>query len=113
MRAALRRLLDDLEELGQTHDEVYDTDVREHMAEAIVSGLLSELGTAGDPAEFGMFSAEGNVAVRQAVEKYLSTAVPTADELGLDQRERTTAIWDAEVTSSQGTPVDEFLGWLE
>lgn len=113
LRAALRTLLDDLEGVGQVHGEVYDTVVRERMAEAIVGALMPDLGAVEEPEEFGMFSDEGNAAVRQAVEQYLSVAVPRATELGLDQRGRVSAVWDAEVTSSQGTPVDEFLGWVE
>ena len=113
MRAALRRFLDDLEGIGVEHGELYDTDVREHLAEAIVTALIPDLGVTADSDEYGMFSREGNDAVRRAVERYLSAVVPMAASLALDQRERVAAVWDADAASSQGTTVDEFLGWLD
>ena len=103
LRLALVALLDALEAIGKQHEEVYDTDVRERMADAIERGEV--------PASLGMFSDEGNRAVAAALHAYLSVARSHASALGLDADGRRAAVWNEEVTSSSGAPVDDFLGW--
>jgi hypothetical protein len=65
------------------------------------------------PDELGMFSLEGNRLVRTALASYLAEATPRADALKLDEAARRAAVWNAEAASSSGTPVDEFLGWVD
>ena len=111
MRPPLERLIEALEAVAAVYEEVYDTDVREQMAEAIVRGLTEN--EFEPPAEYGMFSAEANQLVREAVSSYLATARPTADSLELDGEARLRAVWDADARSASGTGVDEFLGWID
>ena len=73
------------------------------MADAIERGEV--------PDSLGMFSDEGNRAVAAALQAYVSAALPRGGVLGLDADGRRAAVWNEEVTSSSGAPVDDFLGW--
>jgi len=113
MRDPLVRLLDAMESIGTSHEEIYDTDVRERVADAIERHLVTPSRSLAVPEDLGMFSDEGNELLRSAVERYLGEAMPIADALDLDEATRRSAIWDAEATSSSGLTVDEFLGWID
>jgi hypothetical protein len=60
-----------------------------------------------------MFSVEGDRLVRDALASYLGEAVPRADALNPDDAARRAAVWDRDAASSVGTPVDQFLGWVD
>jgi hypothetical protein len=113
MREALIRFLDALESIGVDHEEVYDTDVRERLGEAIERNLIAPGGSVDVPAKLGMFSDEADERVVAALYRYLTAARRRADELGLDEAARRTAVWDPEATSTSGATVDEFLGWVD
>jgi hypothetical protein len=89
---------------------LYDTDVRERLAETIERVLVMQSGPPEIPAELGMFSDDGNRAVGAALATYVTTASQRADRLALDEPARRAAVWDARAQSSQGSPVDDFLG---
>lgn len=111
MRGHLTAFLDQLERIGLEHDELYDTDVRERMAEVIERTLVEGAGPIDVPRSLGMFSEEGNARVQAALATYLGSALPLATELALDEAGRRDAVWDEGGGSSAGTSVDEFLGW--
>ncbi len=113
MREPLVRFLDALEAIGAEHDEVYDTAVRERMGDVIEERLITSSREGEISEDFRMFSPEGNRLVRDAVASYLAEARPIADALSLDEAARRASVWDAEAASSNGTPVDEFLGWKD
>jgi hypothetical protein len=113
MREPLVRFLDALEAIGAEHEEVYDTDVRERLAAVIEQRLITKSNQVNVPDQLGMFSAAGNQLVRGALVSYLAEASTRADALNLDESARRAAVWDGEASSSNGTPVDEFLGWVD
>jgi hypothetical protein len=113
MRESLVGLLDALDAIAADHEEVYDTDVREQMAALIEQRLIANVDGGYVPDEFGMFSADGNQRVRATLTRYLAEAMPRADALNLDEAARRAAVWDRDAVSSNGTPVDEFLGWVD
>ena len=113
VRALLVEFMDRLESIGEDHEELYDTDVRERMGEVIDNLLISPTGSTEIPADMGMFSAEGNRRVVDALRHYLDRAVPRAEELGLDAAARSAAVWDGDAISAAGSSVDEFLGWRD
>jgi hypothetical protein len=113
MRDPLVRFLDALEAIGAEHEEVYDTDVRERLAAVIEQRLIVKSSEVDVPDELGMFSPEGNQLVRAALVTYLDEAAPRADALNLDEAARRAAVWDGEAVSTNGMPVDEFLGWVD
>ena len=112
MREPLVRFLDALEAIGAEHEEVYDTDVRERLAAVIEQRLITKSNEVDVPDELGMFSGVGQL-VRAALVSYLAEASARADALNLDESARRAAVWDGEAASSNGTPVDEFLGWVD
>lgn len=113
MRDALVRFLDALEAIGVDHDEVYDTDVRERLAEAIEHNLITPTGPIETPTKLGMFSDEADERVAAALGAYLTDARRQADVAGLDEAARRGAVWDPDATSGSGATVDEFLGWVD
>ncbi len=115
MKAHLQGLLDDLAAIGEQHDEIYDTDVKEQMAEAVWDGFIAPKSGYVLPDEFGMFSAEGNSAVKAALAKYIKSANETAAERGLrTSKERLDVFQDIEVALSvDGQTYDEFFGHLD
>jgi len=113
MRELLVGFLDVLEAIAIDHEELYDTDVRERLAEVIERALVMNSDPAEVPEELGMFTDDGNRRVSAALAMYLASARGQANALGLDAPARRAAVWDAHAASSNGTPVDEFLGWPE
>ena len=112
MKGILRELLDDLERIGEEHDEVYDTDVHERMHVALTQAFVKQVEGYSLPTEFGMFSAEGNSAVREALSRYVTRAIDAAKSAGLHTPEaRLDALQDIHVVSSRGKGTyDEFIG---
>ena len=112
MDELLHRLLDNLEEVAGEYDEVFDPDVRERMHRAIERGWIKPVSGYVVPSEFGMFSREGNLAVRDALEHFLDAAPDAGADERLDTpQQRLEAFQNAEVTSSgDGHTYDEFFG---
>lgn len=111
---ALKTLLDDLEVIGMEHMEVEDTDVREQMYAVIYHGFIEQTPGAALPDTFGMFEDEGNRAVKSALRRFLSAAVPEATQLGLTQaKDRFRAFENGAITSEGGKSYDDFFGSAE
>ena len=106
----LKALLNSLERLSEEHDEIFDTDVREELSEAVYGGFIEPNSTYQLPKTFEMFSDEGDAAVRRALAQFLAAACPIADELGWTKTQRLSAFQDLEVTSREGLTYDEFFG---
>jgi hypothetical protein len=115
LQGALRDLMERLETVGAKHEEVYDTDVRERMSEAVHRAFLKPEPGYQFPPEYGMFEPEGNAAVRHALTEYVKRASARAGALGMsDPQERLAAFQDAEVaTSGEGQTPDSFFGWAD
>ena len=64
MKTALKQLVDDLDNVFEEHEELGDTDVREQMYEAISKSFIVPQAGYVLPAEFGMFSDDGNKKVQ-------------------------------------------------
>ena len=104
----LVELMEDLESVGFEHPEVFDTDVRERMADALVRGFVDREPGFELPADFGMFSAAGDQLVRQALQEFLGPALRAAE--GMHQRRtRLRALWNPYAVSITGSTIDDFL----
>lgn len=115
MKPELRSLLDALEAVGREHEELYDTDVREQMSEAIVHGFIEPEPGYALASEFGMFSAEGDAAVHRALAGFLAKSHLAARVAGLDTpAKRLEAFQDCDVvTSQEGQAYDSFFGHVD
>ena len=111
MKDALKKLLDGLDEIGSKHEELFDSDVRQNMSNAIMEGFVRQRLQYEVPQDFGMFSEAGNTAVHDAIAEYVATANEKADELGLSAfHDRLNAVQDGSVGSINGNDYDDFLG---
>ena len=117
LRKALEDLLKELVAVSKDHGEIFDTDVRERMFDAVYDGFLKPKEHYASPGSFGMFSDEGNQRVKAALENYIKRANARAEEIGLsDPNERLAAFQDTEFSVGEGEDTimfDDFFGWLE
>ena len=115
MTQILKELLDNLETIGAEHEELYDTDVREHISDAIMSGFVRQTAGYSLPDEFGMFDADADSAVKAALAQFIERATQAAASQGLDSPQaRLDAFQNPEITSSGDQQAyDEFFGHRE
>ena len=112
-RRILAALLNDLERIGEEHGELYDTDVREQLAEAVFFGFVLEKRGYELPREYGMFSEAGNAAVCDAVRRFVEAAQAEAARAGTKMNipaKRLRALEDPTVETAGGEGYDTFLG---
>ena len=113
MKHALKSLLNQLDEIASRYEEVEDTDVREQMWAAIDKGLIRPVPGYVLPKELGMFSSEGNAAVRKAIETFLKDPEVMAAGSQLPRPvDRLNAFQDGDVVSDRGTRYDDYFGYL-
>jgi len=113
MKDILKNLLDRLEAIGDDHEELFDTDVRQNMSNAIVEGFVRRRQEQDftAPEDFGMFAEKANEVVKSAIAQYIAEASQRADEVGLHSfHDRLNAVQDGSVRSIGGNDYDEFLG---
>jgi hypothetical protein len=112
MDKALRKLLGRLAHIAETHEEVYDSDVREAMRDAVFHGFVKRVPSFRMPATFETFSAEADQLIRDALVEYLNEANSRADALGLGFRARYAAFQDEHVTfGPQQLNYGDFFGY--
>lgn len=113
MKEILRKMLDRLEAIGEDHEELFDTEVRQAMSNAILDGFvrLEKNQAYKLPEYFGMFSEKANEEVKATIAHFIAEAKRRADELKICRfHDRLNAVQDESVTSLGGNDYDEFLG---
>jgi hypothetical protein len=112
MDNGLRKLLERLAHIAEAHEEVYDSDVREAMRDAVFHGFLKRVPNFQMPATFETFRAEADQLVRDALVEYINEANSRADALGLGFRARYAAFQDEDVTvGPQQLNYGDFFGY--
>ena len=112
MTKALKQLLNSLDKLVDGgHEEVMDTDVRERMHDAVYKTLVDPQPDYQLPAEFGMFSPEGNDQVRASLAKFFAHPEFTEAKKLPTPKARLDAFQDIEVESTAGNTYDEYFGY--
>jgi hypothetical protein len=113
MEELLRRLLNCLERIGNDHEELYDTECREQMSDAIMNAFVRASGADGLRDDFGLYSAEANLAVREALLECVERACTKASDLGLITfHDRLAAFQNPNVASDgDGSFSDDFFGY--
>ncbi len=106
----LKALLDELDAIQAVHEEVGDTDVREQMFATIYRAFMRQEFRYEIPDKFGMFSPDGNLAVREALLKFVAAAKPRSIET---PEARFGAFQDPAIQSSKGSTYDEYFGHAE
>ena len=117
MDEILLDLLNALEAIGEKHPELYDTECREDMGDPIFAGFISaDPASSGYevPSNVGLFSDEGNLAAKTAIQTFIDKAVPLAQQLGLDTfHKRLAAFQNPEIATPNGRPYDDFFGYTD
>jgi hypothetical protein len=108
----LEKLLTDLEEIGEEHGEIYDTECREQMREVIHNAFVFQKEEYVMPNTFGLYSPEGNEFVAKALNRYLIAIEPLTQDVQT-AKERLAIFQDDEVYSEGGESLDEFFGWVD
>jgi hypothetical protein len=112
MEQLLLELLHRLEAIGEQHKELYDSDVREAMDDAVFRGFIKPERVYVLPDKFAMFSAEGDRQVRESLAWFLPAAREAAREAGLDTfHKRLAAFQNQEVRTGQQNDYNDFFGW--
>jgi len=110
----LRDLLNRLSQIGESHEEIYDTECREQMGNPIINSFIRPLDDFELPIEFGLNSPEANSQVREALAIYIARANVMADELRLRSfHERLSAFQNGDVKSNRGDYFDDLFGWAD
>jgi hypothetical protein len=111
MEAELRKLLERLEDIGKEHREVFDSDVRQAMSNALVDGLARLRPDFTLPSTFGMYSPEADEKVYAALQAFLDAARQLVSAEGLATfHQRLAAIQNHAVITDGGNDFDEFFG---
>jgi hypothetical protein len=106
-------LLNRLEEIGEANREIYDSESRDKMSDAVINGFVRPLDHFVLPATFGLFSDVGNAKVHAAIEEYIKSAAPEAHRLGLDSPDdRLAAFQNSDIHTARGQKYfDDFFGY--
>ncbi len=114
MKKALRQLLDSMDQIFEQHEEIGDTDVKQNMYDAIHAGFIVPRPGYTLPAEFHMFSDEGNKKVQSALQKFLVHPEVLAASKSLKAAEaRLAAFQGGNVASREGNTYDFYFGYAE
>ena len=112
LRDRIAELYSSLESIGDKHAELYDTEVRERLAEALSHAFVWGHPFESEPREYGMFSRTGNAAVSRAVGTFVGAALKAAEleavKVGV-QRHR--ALQDETIKTKSEQTYDCFLGY--
>ena len=112
MDKLLLELLEALEEIGRSHEEVYDSDCRERMGDAVFHFFIAPSPRYELPKDFGLCSDDANQRVRAALSRYVESARELAAKLGLAFHARLAAFQNSDVRTSRGREqFDAFFGW--
>ena len=94
----LRRLLTQLDEIGQAHEELFDTECSDRMRAAVMAGYVRRSQDFTMPDEFGLHTAKANESVKSVLTEYIAAANQGVSELGLSQfHERLAAFQNSSV----------------
>jgi hypothetical protein len=109
----LKALLNQLERVGMSHEELYDTECRERMGNAVFDGFIRARDGFTLPSDFGLYSADANASVRNAISIYIAKANETAAALGMTSfHQRLSAFQNENVKSDvAGIYYDDVFGY--
>lgn len=103
-------LYKELEVIGHKHHELYDTDVRETLAETLLYYFVWGHPLEPEPCSYSMFSASADRKVSRAVTKFLRAATPVAAAEGIGRKARYKALQDPSILTPGGHRYDNFIG---
>ena len=112
METVLLELLHRLEVIGDEHGELFDSDVREAMDDAVFYGFIMPRPGYTLPDKFAMFKPEGDRKVLEVVSWFLPAAREAAERAGLDTfHKRLRAFQNLDVRTARQNDYNDFFGW--
>jgi hypothetical protein len=110
--SVLLELLHRLEAIGNSHEELFDSAVREAMDDVVTYGFLKPKSDFVLPTAFAMFSAEADQQIADAFAWFLPAADEAAKLDALDTfQKRLSAFQNLEVRTEQKNDYNDFFGW--
>jgi len=110
----LEQLLTALGDIGNDHEEIYDTVVREHMGDAVMAGFIRPVASFEIPESFGMYSAGADGRIKRALAIYITFANEEAAKQGLLAfHDRLGAFQNEDVRSAHGDYYDDLFGYMD
>jgi hypothetical protein len=114
MDEILKLLLDDLDRIAESSEEIFDTEVRERMRDAVHHSFIKPKSRYVLSDEFGMFTKRANAKVKAALRRFLDAAKIVAKKEGLATPDaRLAAFQNTDLTSGEGNHYDDFFGYAE
>jgi hypothetical protein len=98
MDSILRDLLERLHAIGETHEELYDSEVSERMTDAVYFGFLKPTPGYQTPDDFGLSTSAANKQLQAILSDFTTRARAIADQAGWDFRHRLDAFQNLDVT---------------
>ena len=112
MDEVLLELLERLEAVGEVHEELFDSDVRDAMDDAVFYGFIKPKAGYGLPEKFAMFTREGDQAVREVLAWFIPAAREAGERAGLDTfHKRLCAFQNHEIRTARKNDFNDFFGW--
>ncbi len=111
---AVAGLLEQLERISKAHEELTDTDVRESMHLTLTNYFVWGQERARFPRSFGMFSADGDALVANALVEFLEAAEISGELAAISVGQQRLDVLQADgVSTASGMRYDEFVGHRE
>jgi hypothetical protein len=109
----LLELLRRLEAVGDEHGELFDSDVREAMDDAVFYGFIKPKPGYTLPDKFAMFTPEGDRKVREVLAWFLPVAREAAERARLDTlHKRLRAFQNLDIRTARKNDYNDFFGWF-
>ncbi|MBM83650.1 MAG: hypothetical protein CMJ78_24085 [Planctomycetaceae bacterium] len=111
MEPILLELLRALKAIGDAHEELYDTEVRECIGIAIMEGFVRAKPDYLVPVDLGLADTAANGCVREAITNYITVANAIAAEMQITTfHDRLAAFQNGLVRVNQGRDYEDFFG---
>ena len=111
LKNAVVALLEELERISHEYEEVTDTDVRESMHLALTWYFVWAQERTRFPRSFGMFSAEGDRLVAEAILRFLKAAEKSGEMSSMPVGQARLEVLQADsAATANGMRYDEFIG---
>jgi hypothetical protein len=113
MKDPLFKLLESLEEIGILNEEIYDSECREKMLEYIWNKFIRPINNYQPSDDFGLYSADANRAVKNAMYNYVVAALGIAKHKKMNFLQRLATFQNSGIsTPVEGSRFDDFFGWV-
>jgi hypothetical protein len=113
MDEVLKQLLNQLEVVGATNEEIYDSECRDRMSDAILDGFVRHRSDYLLPGDFGLYTLDANATVREALAKFIDVANRRTASDGLTSCHRRLNAFQNDTIRSDvhGKYYDDFFGY--